>query len=302
MWVVVLVVVAVVGVQGLSEWGKPFTVDRVIPSLETALQQLAQCAQNTPQQAKNLASKLGMFYKKDHVRVVVEADDSLSANKINRLGGEVLARTDVFNLLEVDIPAVGLLELARLPGVSFVRRAYHPVPLVVSEGVQVTGAEAWQQAGYLGQGVRVAVIDAEFGGLSQAIAAGEIDRVIFSHDYTDLNFFCLSILGHTPVDTRVILMTGHRGTAVIHNNYDPAAAIMHHIHQGRHSGMEEGGVSDGTYCIFRNLRQGDPVQNADTGSHSSHGMLCIKRRHATKIVATNITSYRHFQFIHHVKT
>ena len=183
-WVVVLVVVAVVGVQGLSEWGKPFTEDQVIPSLETALQQLAQCAQNTPHQAQKLASELGVFYKEDHVRVVVETDDFLSANKINRLGGEVLARADAFNLLEVDIPTVGLLELARLPGVSFVRRAYHPVPFVVSEGVQATGAQAWQQAGYLGQGVRVAVIDAEFGGLSQALTAGEIDHVIFRHDYT----------------------------------------------------------------------------------------------------------------------
>ncbi len=139
-WVVVLVVVAIVGIQGLSEWEKPFTEDQVIPSLESALQQLAQCAQNTPHQTKKLASKLGMFYKEDHVRVVVETDGSLSANEINRLGGEVLARGDAFNLLEVDIPAVGLLELARLPGVSFVRRAYHPVLFVVSEGVQATGA------------------------------------------------------------------------------------------------------------------------------------------------------------------
>jgi len=116
--------------------------------------------------------------------VVVETRGTLSVDAITSLGGEILAWADACNLLEVKVPPVGLVELAGLPEVRFVRRPYRPVPFVISEGVQVSGAATWHVEGYEGQGGRVAVIDVEFGGLTAALAAGEVDRVIFSRDYT----------------------------------------------------------------------------------------------------------------------
>lgn len=181
-WITVVVVLMTIGMQVLG--AKQVPIEQVIPALETVLQQVAIEAQEGIPQAEKLASALGMAWKEDCVRVVVETDGSVPADEINRLGGDILARTNALNMLEVEIPAVRLLELARLPGVAFVRRPYRPVPLVVSEGVQVSGAQNWQQAGYLGEGVRVAVIDSQFGDLSQAIATGEVDNVIFSRDYT----------------------------------------------------------------------------------------------------------------------
>jgi len=183
-WVLMLVVVAAVGVQGLSELGKPFPSEQAVLALETALQQLAERASDTPPRAEELASELGIVWKEGKVRVVVETIGPLSVDAIRSLGGEILAWADACNLLEVKVPPVGLVELAGLPEVRFVRRPYWPVPFVVSEGVQVSGAATWHVEGYEGQGGRVAVIDVEFGGLTAALAAGEVDRVIFSRDYT----------------------------------------------------------------------------------------------------------------------
>ena len=179
-----LLIVVTMGAPVLGEEVGPVPVERTIPTLETVLQQLAVEAQEAIPQVQKLASALGMDWKADCVRVVVETNGAVPSDEMDRMGGKVVARADALNMLEVEIPAVGLLELARLPGVAFVRRPYHPMTLGISEGVQVSGAEDWQQAGYLGQGVRVAVIDSQFGGLSQAIAEGEVDHVVFSRDYT----------------------------------------------------------------------------------------------------------------------
>ena len=184
MCVLILVVAVSVGLQGVSEQGKPIPPEEMIPTLETALQQLAEEAQQTLTQAETLARELGMVWREGHVRVVVETDGPLSTSEIMRLGGEVLSRADALNMLEVEIPAVCLIELARLTGVRFVRRPYRPVPLVVSEGVELSGAQAWQQAGYRGQGIRVAVIDGGFDGLTEALSSGELAHVTFTHDYT----------------------------------------------------------------------------------------------------------------------
>ena len=183
-WMLVLVVVMAVGIQVLCEGAKPVPVEQLIPTLETVLRQLAVEARQAIPQAERFASALGMDWKADCVRVVVETNGAVPSDEISQLGGRIVARADALNMLEVEIPAVGLLELARLSGVAFVRRPYRPVPTAISEGVQVSGAGDWQQAGYSGQGIRVAVIDSQFGGLSQAIASGEVAHVIFSRDYT----------------------------------------------------------------------------------------------------------------------
>lgn len=180
----VLVIGAAVGFHAATGWGKPIAPERVVPTLETALQLLAERAQQTPTQAQAFAASLGMMLKDGRVRVVVKTSGGLSSDEITRLGGRILARADALNLLEVDVPAAHLTELAGLPGVRFVRRPYRPMPLVISEGVGVSGANTFFQAGYHGQGARVAVIDVEFGGLTAALAAGELANVVFSHDYT----------------------------------------------------------------------------------------------------------------------
>ncbi|MEA1871632.1 MAG: hypothetical protein U9N00_05520, partial [Candidatus Bipolaricaulota bacterium] len=130
--------------------------------METSLQQLAVEAQRSVPQAEALASRLGVDWEGGQVCVVIETDGSLSASAVARLGGKVLLRADAFQLLKVEIGAARLMDLAYLPGVKYVRAPYRPVPLILSEGVELSGALTWQQEGYSGQGMRVAVIDLGF--------------------------------------------------------------------------------------------------------------------------------------------
>ena len=75
-----------------------------------------------------------------------------------------------------DVRVVRAPSIARALGIGSGR--------VVSESVALTGAAALQQAGIVGSGVRVAVVDLGFQGLSAAIAAGELPPGTRSVDFT----------------------------------------------------------------------------------------------------------------------
>jgi hypothetical protein len=179
MWALMLSVVLGIGLQGMCEQGKPIPLEQVLPTLETSLQQLAVEAQRAVPQAEALASQLGMDWEEGRVCVVIETDGSLLTSAVARLGGEVLLRADAFHLLKVEISAARLMDLASLPGVKYVRTPYRPVPYILSEGVELSGALTWQQEGYSGQGIRVAVIDIGFEGLTAALSAGELAHVVY---------------------------------------------------------------------------------------------------------------------------
>ncbi len=180
-WLVVLSLFFSAAVYGASPLDKPIPADQVIPTLETSLQELAQ---QPPMQAQAFAASLGMNWQQGRVRVVVETSGAAPATAIASMGGEVVSRADYLHLLEVEVPVSQLDNLARLPGVRFVRRPYRPVPTSISEGVTVTGANAWHTAGIRGQGIKVAVIDGGFQGLSAAVASGAVGNVVYTHDYT----------------------------------------------------------------------------------------------------------------------
>jgi hypothetical protein len=60
-------------------------------------------------------------------------------------------------------------------GVSFMKTPDKLIPVAVeSEGVDLTGADTYHNAGYTGSGVKVAVIDVGFDDLSSAISNGEL--------------------------------------------------------------------------------------------------------------------------------
>ena len=97
---------------------------------------------------------------------------------LRALGITVEAQTDwPVRLLRVALPPGKLRELAELPGVRFIRRPYRPVPLAFAltpeperpEALGPIGALPFHAQGFRGQGVKLAVIDVGFGGLSWAI-------------------------------------------------------------------------------------------------------------------------------------
>ena len=74
----------------------------------------------------------------------------------------------------------------QINGIAFIRLPYQPRPLAItSEGVALTGASDFHTAGYYGQGTKVAIIDLGFIGLTTAQAAGELDNVVYTWDYTE---------------------------------------------------------------------------------------------------------------------
>jgi hypothetical protein len=233
MWALMLGVVLGIGLQGMCEQGKPIPLEQVIPTMETSLQQLAAEAQRHVPQAEELASRLGIDWGEGRVCVVIETDGSLSASAVARLGGEVLLRADAFNLVKVKIAAARLMDLASLSGVKYVRTPYHPVPVILSEGVELSGALTWQQEGYSGQGIRVAVIDGGFEGLTTALSVGELAHVVFTHDYTGDGLetggvhgtACAEIVHDMAPQAELLLMK-------IDNDVDLANAVSDAISQG----------------------------------------------------------------------
>jgi len=106
---------------------------------------------------------------------------SLSALGISRSAMEAGS-----NLIKVTVPLSQLSTLAsQLSGVAFIRAPYTPYTLgTLSEGVGAIGADAYHAAGITGSGVKVAVIDLGFAGLSQAQARGDLPYSVVENDLT----------------------------------------------------------------------------------------------------------------------
>lgn len=138
-------------------------------------------------QAMQLASRSGLAMKlvqgESLIPVVLEAPRPSSSARIDLVRVEMLgARVDAVSksFIRVLTPVGELRALANLPDVSRVRLPIKAKTLdtglgtTVSESVVLTGAEALQEAGLAGAGVKIAIVDLGFIGLSDAIAAGEL--------------------------------------------------------------------------------------------------------------------------------
>ena len=95
--------------------------------------------------------------------VVVESTDVAATQQAVRAAGGVVVQV-AGSLVEAEVPAAALDDLAGAAGTRFVREPYPLVAGAVSEGVSTTGAAAWQGAGTDGAGVKVAIVDIGFAG------------------------------------------------------------------------------------------------------------------------------------------
>lgn len=167
---------------------KPIPPDEANPRLQTVLQELSRTAQARPEALREAARDHGIPLQENQVTVIVEPASghisSISRAAIAAIGGKVEASSR--QLMRVRIPVDKLESLAdKVSGVAFIRLPYRPRELTVtSEGVALTGADDFHAAGYYGQGTKVAIIDLGFIGLAAAQAAGELDNVVYTHDYT----------------------------------------------------------------------------------------------------------------------
>ena len=107
---------------------------------------------------------------------------------IRALGARVDAVSESF--VRVLAPPGVLLRLGELPDVQKARMPAVPTPLgsgfgsVVSESVSLTGAGTLQSSGVTGAGIKAAVVDVGFSGLTAAKNAGEIPAGTIGKDFT----------------------------------------------------------------------------------------------------------------------
>ncbi len=89
-------------------------------------------------------------------------------------------------LIKVTVPVSQLASLvSQLSGVAFVRAPYEPYALgTLSEGRAAIQADAYASAGVTGAGVKIAVIDLGFSGLTQAQARGDLPAGVIQSDLT----------------------------------------------------------------------------------------------------------------------
>ncbi len=83
--------------------------------------------------------------------------------------------------------SLGILSsIGLLPGYSHSTAA----PLaIISEGVSLIGADVWHQAGFRGQGVKIAVLDAGFQGYEERIDQKELPAEVITHTFRTVGGF-----------------------------------------------------------------------------------------------------------------
>jgi len=140
------------------------------PKVESALEELTQADANTM------------------AEVIIEPQGGSVARvdkeSLEGVGARLEAESQ--SLIRARVPLAQLKPLAKVSGVRFVRRPYRLTPLAVSEGVVATGAALFHANRFKGQGVKIAIIDVGFSGLTHSINKKEISKesIIHTRDFT----------------------------------------------------------------------------------------------------------------------
>lgn len=120
--------------------------------------------------------------------------------------------------MNAEIPISELVNVSNaVKDLAYIRPPLRPVEhAVTSEGVALMNADNWQDWGYDGTGVTIAVIDLGFDSLSEAQAAGDIPSSYTAHNMT----------GGGGIET-----TTPHGTAVTEAIYDLAPNATYHLYK-----------------------------------------------------------------------
>jgi len=133
----------------------------------------------------DLARERGIAVDQDRVQVVLEFPEGGPVDEAGAtaLGAEVGRRYR--HLLLAWVPFERLEAVANgVRGLVRMRLPFRPRPVTESQGVGITGAADYHALGFDGSGVKVAVIDLGFIGLSNAHAAGELPANVIAVDFT----------------------------------------------------------------------------------------------------------------------
>ena len=170
---------------------KPIPARAANPKLATKLQVLEQEWQKNRISGQAYAQSINMDVQNEMVTVIIEPDGP-SSKAINQqalagLGGEVEATSR--SLMRARIPVNALSVLAgSVDGISFIRTPLprKAVKVDTTEGLVKTDADQYHDAGYYGQGARVAIIDLGFDYLTEVQDSGDVlsSSIVYTKDYT----------------------------------------------------------------------------------------------------------------------
>jgi hypothetical protein len=161
----------------------PDPTNKGIPRLESVLSELLDIFEAKGiGQAIAFARKRGIKISAGKIRVRVEMESEELAKSFRLHGAKV--ETTHRNLVRLTVPLGRIRALVATKGVKFVREPLKPLALageVTSEGVAVTGADTWHDAGFTGEGVKVAILDCDgFAGYQDLLGTElpSADRVV----------------------------------------------------------------------------------------------------------------------------
>jgi hypothetical protein len=141
----------------------PRPVKKGIPGLESVLSELLNRFESTGVVgAAAFAKKRKIKISAGRIRVIAEMESEEQARRLRLPGAKVEATYR--NLVRLSVPMGAIRSLVAIPGVKFVRKPLKPLALaggVTSEGVTTTGADTWHDAGFTGDGVKVAILDCD---------------------------------------------------------------------------------------------------------------------------------------------
>ncbi len=120
------------------------------------------------------------------IRIALNTSDDSEelSEKIEAYGGRIIRKTPGF--LAIEIPVDKAEELIREnSSIGYARLPFKFFPTEkISEGVALTGADIFHDTIYRGAGVKIAVLDGGFKGLTAAINNGELPAGVIKRDFS----------------------------------------------------------------------------------------------------------------------
>ena len=163
---------------------------KLVQRLESRLiDAMDQAAAKGVQRSMAALSDSGARMMGENVVVIVQCDGTADPANVAALiaakNGTIIRIGETH--VKAAVPITALDDIAsNIPGVSFVRTPVEKKSdnTVISEGHGAASVESWHTAGYLGQGVKVAVIDGNFAGLAELKAQDEIPASATEVDFS----------------------------------------------------------------------------------------------------------------------
>ena len=212
-----------------NQYPIPEKAELTYPNLGSVLDQLAARVEEGEATAREAAKDASM-HREESVAVTIylsgNVEDVVSFLEDN--GGS--PRNEGEDYIEAYVPVTLLGQLSEQPGVLRVREIVPPQPAYgdfTSQGVQVHLSEAWNQAGYSGQGIKVGVIDLGFEGFRDLMGV-ELPANVQARCYTDLGRFTRNLADCENGDDH--------GTGVAETIIDVAPQVSLYIANPRYQG------------------------------------------------------------------